>query len=524
MKKSRLIQCMFISVFAIMICGCEGGGQGRSVENSLEQDLVIEQDVKIAEEPEKELRKVTDSEEENTGKKQIVDDPMEFVTEADAAVREFMVTEGSERPVFDKKEVRSRLQEYYDDSIIDYVLYIYQIGEVEGGYSYTDRYAEHAYYWADMSEKMTLLSQNETVCEVGVVFRHGWENCWDEEIVPIKLEWREDGWKIVDISQWYNDLRYYYMPEGEFAPEYFTRELAENLEESFGTDKEGNRVIITAKVDENGYILADSGERLLREKDIEELSRYETYLAVQEIYARHGKKFSDPVLYWHFKNQEWYAPYHFLFFEEDLSEIETENVRLLADKGNLAEMAETGYSSLYPVVREGDGLTEEEAACMVYHAFEMADEVITVKEENFLDEESDHASRVYSLGEYSEERRLKEYLSEWFGEEVFDYLTAMYYTLDCLYQDAEGNYKIDSEISHLGESYTPYFFQSVTIVEADENRIVVEVPFQHHTISLGEIAFERRDGKWLITSISHPYYDEFYLEWQELRQGTGNSL
>lgn len=454
-------------------------------------------------------------EEENTGKTQIVDNPLDFVTKADAAVREFMVIEANEKPIHNREEVRRQLQKYYDDSIIDYVLYIYQIREAAGGYSYTDWYAEYAYYWADMSEKMTLLSQDEKSCEVGVVFRHGWENCWDEEVVPVKLEWQKDGWKIVDISQWYNDFRYYYMPEGTFSPEYFTRELAKDLEERFGTDEAGNRVPITAKADENGYILADSGERLLTEREIAELSEYEMYLAVQEIYARHGKKFSDPLLYWHFNNQKWYEPYHFLFYEETLSEMEVENISLLTDEGDLAEMAEAAYNSRYPVMGDGDGLTEEEAACMVFDAFEMADQVIAAKEENYLEEESDHASRVYSLGEYSEEGRLQEYLSEWFGGEVFDYLTAMYYTWDCLYQNAEGSYRIDSEISHLGVSYTPYFFEGVTITEAEENKIVVEMPFLHQTISYGEITLERRDGKWLITDISHPYYDQFYLKWQE---------
>ena len=521
--KNKMIQCIFISIFAVSICSC-----GKTVQEA-ESEPAIEQ-----EEPDIEAETGTDAEsvdepeetvdgEEPVSRIHTAEGAIAFVAEADDAVHEFMVIGGRERPVHDREKVRSRLQEYFDDSIIDYILYIYQIKEVDEGYSYTDWYAEYDYYWTDMTEEMTLISQDDTYCEVGIVLQHGWRTGWDYETVPVRLEWREEGWKIVDISQWYNDFRYYYMPEGDFFPEYFTRELAEDLEECFGTDEEGNRVIIAAKVDENGYILADSSERLLSEEEIDELSKYELYLAVQEIYARHGKKFSDPVLYWHFNNQEWYKPYHFLFYEETLSEIETENIRLLSDKGKLAERAEIAYNSLYPVTREGEGVTEEEAACMVYHAFEMANEVISFKEENFLEDKSDDISDIYSLGEYSEEGRLKEYLSEWFAEDIFDYLTAMYREWICLYQDKDGNYVMDRE--GIFPCDKPYFFYSVKITEAEENRMVVEMPFVNGTVSTGEITFEKRDGRWLITNISHPYYDEFYIEWQEfLREFSAEGL
>ncbi len=522
--KSRMVQYIFISIFAVSVCGC-----GKAVQEA-ESELTIEQ-----EEPDIETETGTDIEsvegpeetvdgEEPVSRMHTAEGAIAFVAEADDAVHEFMDDIGVERPVHDREEVRSRLQEYFDEAIIDYVLYMCQIKETEGGYIYFPYDEVNLFhYWKEFSEEMTLISQNDTCCEVGVVFQHKWGNDRDYETVPVRLEWREEGWKIVDISQWYNDFRYYYMPEGDFDPEYFTQELAEDLEECFGTDEEGNRVIIAAKVDENGYILADSSERLLSEEEIEELSKYELYLAVQEIYARHGKKFSDPVLYWHFNNQEWYKPYHFLFYEESLSEIETENIRLLADKGKLAERAEVAYNSLYPVTREEEGVTEEEAACMVYHAFEMANEVISFKDENFLEDKSDDTSDIYSLGEYSEEGRLKEYLAEWFDEEIFDYLTAMYREWVCLYQDNDGNYVMDKEGVFPCDEL--YFFYSVTITESEENRMVVEMPFVNGIVSMGEITFEKRDGRWLITNISHPYYDEFYVEWQEfLREFSAEGL
>ncbi len=525
-KTSRILQYIFITVVAIAVCGCGRSGQDEMMEDGqkTKSELTIEQEEQDIEsatgidaESEDKPEEIAD-EEEPVSRMHTAEGAIAFVTEADDAVHEFMDDIGAERPVHDREEVRSRLQEYFDEAIIDYVLYMYQIKETGDGYTYYP-YDEYNlfHYWKDVPEEMTLISQDDTYCEVGIVLQHGWRTGWDYETVPVRLEWREEGWKIIDISQWYNDFRYYYMQEGDFFPEYFTRELAEDLEECFGTDEEGNRVIIEAEVDENGYILADSSERLLAEEEIAGLSKYELYLAAQEIYARHGKKFSDPVLLWHFNNQEWYNPYHFLFYEETLSEIETENIRLLADKGKLAERAEVAYNSLYPVTREGEGVTEEEAACMVYHAFEMANEVISFKDENFLEDKSDDISDIYSLGEYSEEGRLKEYLSEWFDEDIFDYLTAMYREWVCLYQDKDGNYVMDKEGIFPCDKL--YFFYSVTITEAEENRMVVEMPFVNGAVSTGEITFEKRDGKWLITNISHPYYDEFYVKWQEFLQG-----
>lgn len=55
--------------------------------------------------------------------------------------------------------------------------------------------------------------------------------------------------------------------------------------------------------------------------------------------------------------------------------------------------------------------------------------------------------------------------------------------------------------------------------------MVVEMPFVNGIVSMGEITFEKRNGKWLITNISHPYYDEFYVEWQEfLRESSAEGL
>ena len=78
---------------------------------------------------------------------------------------------------------------------------------------------------------------------------------------------------------------------------------------------------------ENDFVIPDSSERSLKEWEVERLSPPLLRVARNEIFARHGQLFRDPVLGKHFKSKNWYKP-----GGEDisLSEIEKENVSLIA--------------------------------------------------------------------------------------------------------------------------------------------------------------------------------------------------
>ncbi|MBR5800603.1 MAG: YARHG domain-containing protein [Lachnospiraceae bacterium] len=436
------------------------------------------------------------------------------ICQADNAVREIMqCLENNEK--MNKADIYAHLENYFDKSIIDYVLFCYQILETNGEYTYKP-YSEYKLFWMDVNSEMRELSQKNENYEIGVVFRHAWKINQEEEVVPVKIEWKEDRWKITDISQWYNDFCYYHMQGENFAPDYFTKEQAEWLIVNFGIDENGKRIPITANVDNNGYILANSSQRLLSEEEIDGLSVYESYLAVQEIYARHGKKFSDSVLQQHFSALEWYKPYSFIFSKEPLSEIENENIKKLNDKrllerGWVGEEVLPEYGSLYPVTNNEIGsITEEEAACIVYQTFEMVDEVMTYKEENLIEEKSQDVIQYYSLGEYSDEDSLKAYLAKWFNEKTFDYLLMMYNTRTGISKDENGQFYVSREGTYAGESYEPYFASKISFKEKNEDRVVLEVAFYNYSlpeINTGEIVLERRNDEWIITSISHPYYD-----------------
>lgn len=89
-----------------------------------------------------------------------------------------------------------------------------------------------------------------------------------------------------------------------------------------------NRV---SHVTSDGYILSYSDSVYLSEADLDVLSQFELYLAYFEIYARHGRKFSDPAVNNYFSQYGWYTPSiePGVFDENSLNEYEKANVKLI---------------------------------------------------------------------------------------------------------------------------------------------------------------------------------------------------
>ena len=75
------------------------------------------------------------------------------------------------------------------------------------------------------------------------------------------------------------------------------------------------------------YLLPESADRELTVEDIEGLSRAELRMARYEIYARHGRDFSDPAVNTYFQSKSWYnySVSFAEFYEYDLSDIELYN-------------------------------------------------------------------------------------------------------------------------------------------------------------------------------------------------------
>ena len=79
------------------------------------------------------------------------------------------------------------------------------------------------------------------------------------------------------------------------------------------------------------YLLPESADRELTVADIEGLSRAELRMARYEIYARHGRDFSDPAVNSYFQSKSWYnySISFAEFYEYDLSDVELYNRDLI---------------------------------------------------------------------------------------------------------------------------------------------------------------------------------------------------
>jgi len=96
--------------------------------------------------------------------------------------------------------------------------------------------------------------------------------------------------------------------------------------------------------DENGFILPHSSERLLTNNDLQRIEYYSYYweitkhtqilldFARNEIFARHGHIFDDPIYAEHYSQYEWYNAlnHHYVTLDE-LSEIERANLQFIEE-------------------------------------------------------------------------------------------------------------------------------------------------------------------------------------------------
>lgn len=85
------------------------------------------------------------------------------------------------------------------------------------------------------------------------------------------------------------------------------------------------------------YIFPDSDSRQLTAKDLSQKSKQDLFVARNEIFARHGRKFDNESLQEYFNQMEWYngTLNSTEFNESVLNKIEKKNLQLIKDaEGN----------------------------------------------------------------------------------------------------------------------------------------------------------------------------------------------
>ena len=83
---------------------------------------------------------------------------------------------------------------------------------------------------------------------------------------------------------------------------------------------------------EDDFIIPGSDERFIYDEDVADLSDEDTQMAINEIYARHGRIFQDEPYASHFDSCEWYEPTYTAdeFDESWFNDYEKENIKVLA--------------------------------------------------------------------------------------------------------------------------------------------------------------------------------------------------
>ena len=93
------------------------------------------------------------------------------------------------------------------------------------------------------------------------------------------------------------------------------------------------RKLLQDETENSEYILPESDTRYVEQDEIDQLTKNEVRLAINEIYARHGRIFENSELREYFESKDWYdGTIEPEDFDEDvLNQYEKANVKLLAD-------------------------------------------------------------------------------------------------------------------------------------------------------------------------------------------------
>lgn len=176
----------------------------------------------------------------------------------------------------------------------------------------------------------------------------------------------------------------------------------------------GSTSIESVGVNEPHTMILDSSKRLITDADVSGMTSEQLRIAVNEIYARHGRRFVDAELQAWFNSQAWYqgtvSPEN--FNENVLSQVEKDNIKFLQQKRDGKSVsAERELGGKYEVSFGSDGGAELE---IVYGS---GDDIYTVEfygsyldyaggTKGFLVAYADNVWDYYENGGYSASMRL----------------------------------------------------------------------------------------------------------------------
>lgn len=246
-RPDNIIKLVSIFAMAFMLMGCA----------TQKTDLTEEQVIKSVTAHSEEVQETNRQKDEAKSNTSVLTEYQaeQIIREADNAIHTIMERAdiyNKEQP--EEEKVRAYLSDYFDQDILDYVLYVYQIKTEEGKCFYR-YYAHYQNFYMDTENAMQITGQGESYCDIKVTFVHRWERKWDEEKVTVRIEKNDSGrWVITKMNQWYNDFRFNYMREMVYEPVYLSRDMVEWMIREFGTDENGKKIQICTATDGDGAL------------------------------------------------------------------------------------------------------------------------------------------------------------------------------------------------------------------------------------------------------------------------------
>ncbi|MDU6631131.1 MAG: YARHG domain-containing protein, partial [Lachnoanaerobaculum sp.] len=156
------------------------------------------------------------------------------------------------------------------------------------------------------------------------------------EIVFTKYD---DGkWRISKISHWYNDIVFYGLGKRMYLLDNYckTKSDYEQFVERFGFSSSGDRIPMDILQISHNEILPNSDKlkfgEFINGEFPELFTKLTAYLAMEEIYARHGKPYEKVTFEYEYFNKAtaWYKE-NSDFSENMLNDIEIYNISKLSD-------------------------------------------------------------------------------------------------------------------------------------------------------------------------------------------------
>ena len=259
-------------------------------------------------------------------------------------------SDGFDEYYFSRREDEKRLEEYHRNYLTDetytYLTQMYEISRYSRGMAQqVERDEKTIYglrYSIDTQRDFRLKSagNNELHIEVPFIYHVIISDTLPKEDYGDIVFTKDDvgHWRISKISHWYNDIVFYGLGKRMYLLDNYckTKSDYEQFVERFGVSSSGDRIPMDILQISYNEILPNSDKlkfgEFINGEFPELFTKLTAYLAMEEIYARHGKPYEKGTFEYEYFNKAtaWYKE-NSDFSENMLNDIEIYNISKLSD-------------------------------------------------------------------------------------------------------------------------------------------------------------------------------------------------